>query len=342
MRRWRLRSGGALVFGALCAVIVLPASAGAATLPANCAAGGATVRCTFSYNGTNGHDGSAQSFAVPDGITRVTIEAWGAQAGQTAEAMNGGHGGHARGTITVTPRETLSVRVGGQPAAGDGGFNGGGSGLLGGGGASDVRRGGDALGDRVVVAGGGGGAGFVHSFELSGGDGGGLVGGSNAIGGSTGGTQIAGGAGGGSGCLGFPTISAVDGGDGTAGTGGNGGSVRCGPFPVPPFELDSEGSGGGGGWFGGGGGGASTGCDGSCLTFVGPGGGGSGFVTASASDVVNEVSTHTGHGLVTISYLRTPPNKDACKNGGWREYVDDQGRPFASQGQCVTWTVHHH
>ena len=35
----------------------------------------------------------------------------------------------------------------------------------------------------------------------------------------------------------------------------------------------------------------------------------------------------------------TPDDADDCKQGGWRELVDDQGRPFANQGSCVAWVV---
>lgn len=37
----------------------------------------------------------------------------------------------------------------------------------------------------------------------------------------------------------------------------------------------------------------------------------------------------------------TPRTKDDCKNGGWRQLADGAGRPFANQGQCVSWAVHH-
>ena len=32
-----------------------------------------------------------------------------------------------------------------------------------------------------------------------------------------------------------------------------------------------------------------------------------------------------------------PTNKDQCKNGGWQNLADDQGEPFANQGQCVSF-----
>jgi hypothetical protein len=37
----------------------------------------------------------------------------------------------------------------------------------------------------------------------------------------------------------------------------------------------------------------------------------------------------------------SPPMKDSCTNGGWRDYVDDEGRPFRNLGQCVGWVVSH-
>ena len=137
------------------------------------------------------YTGSAQSFKVPLGITRVTIKAAGAQGGYSdgSGGLGGGLGGSVTATIPVTPgQEVLTVLVGGignnpyEPYGPGGGFNGGGSGGCGcgnygfggpGGGASDVRRGGSALANRVIVAGGGGGGAYEG---VGGGDGGGLVG----------------------------------------------------------------------------------------------------------------------------------------------------------------------
>jgi hypothetical protein len=36
-----------------------------------------------------------------------------------------------------------------------------------------------------------------------------------------------------------------------------------------------------------------------------------------------------------ISFAATPPSKAACKGGGWRQYVDGDGRPLRNQGQCI-------
>lgn len=43
----------------------------------------------------------------------------------------------------------------------------------------------------------------------------------------------------------------------------------------------------------------------------------------------------------TVTANVTPPSTDACKQDGWRSFVDDHGRAFPNQGQCVSWAVHH-
>jgi hypothetical protein len=208
--------------------------------------------------------GAPQSFIVPDGITSVTVDAVGAASHGNVWGDIGSVGGRAQGTLTVTPGETLNLYVGGAGGgAGDGigGWNGGGNAATGwlaaGGGASDIRQGGTAIADRVIVAGGAGGP-AVGSFpnEISGGVGGGLIGGSDGLGRTTGGTQSAGG------------ISGADGGtNGSLGLGGNGGN--------PDPEL---GPGGGGGYYGGGAGGFISG-----LNSNASGGGGSSLIPAGGS-----------------------------------------------------------
>jgi hypothetical protein len=32
--------------------------------------------------------------------------------------------------------------------------------------------------------------------------------------------------------------------------------------------------------------------------------------------------------------------KDQCKDGGWRDFTDDEGHPFANQGECVAFVKH--
>lgn len=203
---------------------------------------------TFAYTG------AVQTYTVPSGVNKITVECWGAE-GATGSVATG-KGGYAKADLEVTPGETLDVYVGGKPTGGNGGYNGGGStpGGYGGGGATDVRQGGTALANRVIVAAGGGGPGAGGSAG-SGGAGGGYYGtsGGNALntGGYNGGggSQTAGGNGGAGGGV-----------AGSLGAGGGGGD---------------QGGGGGGGYYGGGGGGdAGASYDGS------GGGGGSSFIMA--------------------------------------------------------------
>jgi len=302
------------------AAVVLASSipeAGAVPTVSPCPApviSGTTATVTCSYNGTNGTDGSAQSWTVPSGVTHATFDVYGAQGGSSS----GGLGGEATGTFTVNPGSTYQVEVGGQPSGGAAGYNGGGSaGTLGsatgGGGASDIRDGAYALADRIAVAGGGGG-----STYGSGGDGGGANGGINAscqnfpCGG--GGTSSAGGpAGSGGACdpnyLVSSTVTAPT--SGGSGLGGNGGSRSCtyqnlvnGTTPT----FDEGGGGGGGGWFGGGGGDVLIG--GLVEVTAGfPGGGGSGNIDVSATSPNFNTGVQSGNGKVVITYT-VPTDND--------------------------------
>ena len=144
-----------------------------------------------------GYTGSFQRFVVPENITNLIIDCYGAQGGIGKKFSNSyaGLGGYISSQITVTPGQILYVYVGGQGQFETlGGYNGGGHARLGGGidscdtsggGASDVRLFLHDISSRLVVAGGGGGAGTLST----GGAGGGIMGGS--------GTGIFGGRGGG-------------------------------------------------------------------------------------------------------------------------------------------------
>src|SRR5713226_3052048 len=66
-----------------------------------------TLSVLFSYNGSNGSDGSVQNWVVPTGVTHVTIAATGA-AGAPGTSSSG-IGGRATAAFTVTPGETLRV-----------------------------------------------------------------------------------------------------------------------------------------------------------------------------------------------------------------------------------------
>jgi len=148
-----------------------------------------SVVYTFTYNGTNGLDGSSQSQLLPAGTFK--IECWGAEGGVgtngATECSPGGLGGYATGEVSLAAPTTVYVFVGGFPVSTvdpRGGWNGGGWVINrfdrvggGGGGGSDVRIGGTGYDDRVVVGGGGGGgAAEPGVFNSNGGYGGGLVG----------------------------------------------------------------------------------------------------------------------------------------------------------------------
>lgn len=222
---------------------------------------------TFNYTG------NSQTWQVPSDITLIQLECWGAQAAGNTNGL----GGYAKGNLTVTPAQNLTIYVGGQSTSqATGGYNGGGNGgTIGssGGGSSDVRANGTALTNRVIVCGGGGGAGFNG---VTGGDGGGSSGATGGIYNSDsataggGGTQSAGGNGG----LYFQYVGSA----GSLGAGGNGDTAYGG-----------YGGGGGGGYYGGGGGG------------VGGGGGGSSYI----GGVIGGITTaglRTGNGQVKITY----------------------------------------
>ena len=118
------------------------------------------------------------TYTVPEGVSELTLQVWGAQGGNYSSTYQGGKGGYAAGTLAVTPGDVLHVYVGGQPSsyttnnagyAIPGGYNGGGNGRMtswsgtytyaqGGGGATDIRLNGTSLYDRIIVAGGGSGA----------------------------------------------------------------------------------------------------------------------------------------------------------------------------------------
>jgi len=139
------------------------------------------VEQTFNFTG------GQQSFVVPNGVTSIHIQAWGAEGATVIPEAPAGLGGFAEGDLAVTPGQTLEIFVGGQGTAisesfGGGGFNGGGDANSvspsvirgGGGGASDVRVDGISLNNRVIVAAGDGGA--CSTQNNPGGNGGGLTG----------------------------------------------------------------------------------------------------------------------------------------------------------------------
>ncbi len=123
----------------------------ATTVLAPTAAGAAPFEESFSFTGTT------VEWTVPEGVTEITVEAFGAQGGdsaaagfdddsgiETIEAGTGGLGGSTTATIAVTPGETLSLAVGGR----------------GGDGSATVVDGDDAAPAEVLATGTPGAAGF--------------------------------------------------------------------------------------------------------------------------------------------------------------------------------------
>ena len=222
----------------------------------------------FSYTG------AAQTYTVPDGITEVLLEVWGAEGGTSTAA--GGKGGYSSGTLPVTSSDVLHIYVGGMGGGfssnqNTGGFNGGGGSGYGssgnltgtGGGATDIRVNGNTLYSRVIVAGGGGGGGGDSGNAAAvGGAGGGNSGvnGTHTNGnvGSASQSTTCGGSAGTQSSYGYGSTRSA-GTQGAFGVGGIG------------YPVSSSSGGGGGGWYGGGGG--------DC----GGGGGGSGYVYTAAT-----------------------------------------------------------
>ncbi|MBX3223373.1 MAG: hypothetical protein KF795_22870 [Labilithrix sp.] len=254
---------------------------------------GAGRYCTFGAceRGTLfSHTGARQTFRVPSGITRLTVEAIGGAGGSLGIMSFGGAGGIVKASLVVSPGENLTISVGGggeqsgNICYGSGGWNGGGdSGRgngrsgCGGGGGSDVRRGGTGIGQRVLVAGGGGGGGAQSGI---GGAGGGASGGRGegpgGIVAGGGGTQASGG---------YPNYATqacqapctttVSPEFGIAGVGGDGASTTLG-----------GGGGAGGGYYGGAGG----------QDISSGGGGGSGWAISTATNVTSVRGTGQGRG----------------------------------------------
>ena len=247
----------------------------------------------FSYTGGN------QNFTVPQGITSIKVEVWGAKgAGGTPGGWNhgaaGGDGGYTRGLVPVTPGESLIIKVGEMGYVNQGagyGYGGGASGTnnnvdnrygSGGGGMSAIFRGGTPL----LIAGGGGGGGSSRAWN----------------------DNIGGGGGGLSGAFGLSPYTICYGGSGGTQTGVGAGT--CGGQSGTQYQgghsgTNSYGGGGGGGWWGGSGGGYNE------PNTMGGGGGGSGYIHSTIVGGVSQtgasgggggISSQGAHGTVIITY----------------------------------------
>jgi hypothetical protein len=253
---------------------------------------------TFNYSG------GVVTYQLPSCVTKITVEAYGAEGGRNqVNDRIGGKGAKMKGEFTVQAGSQLRIVVGGQGQPGWNNPYGAGSG----GGASAVSITGSSV--PLIVAGGGGGAGGRQGTYHNGGDGltsqngdipypnGSSAGGTGGNGGNGGiGHQHCGAAGAGWYTDGYSNLSEASAGKALSGSamGGQAG----------PYYGAQGGFGGGGGSniAGGGGGGYSGGAGGDQLSGwieFGGGGGGS-FNSGSNQDNVGGV--RTGDGLVIISW----------------------------------------
>jgi hypothetical protein len=254
--------------------------------------GAVIMERTYSYTG------AVQSLTIPAGVSKVTIEAWGAQGGNCG-VSSGGYGTDMKGDFSVLSGDVLTIYTGGQGNSNTWG--------PGGGGGSGVIKGGLP----IIVAGGGGGASYNGNSgkNASTGTSGVNSSGAGGIGGYGGnrGTydpdpSDCGYGSGGGGYLGNGSVSTSGGGYSPAngGTGGTGGGCISSNFGGWGFGGGGSGAyaGGGGGGYSGGGGGQYRNTSESGLR---QGGGGGSYNTGI--NTTNTVGARSGNGLVTITYI---------------------------------------
>lgn len=285
--QWQLPPGSAFISGQNTAAVKLKVGAGGELSVVAFNDHGQSRQCKVQLSvsaksQTFNYSGAMQTFTVPAGVTRLRIEAHGAQGGS-----DGGRGARMRGDVTVTPGEQLKVLVGGQGTAVS-------QYQSGGGGGSFVTR---LNNSPLVIAGGGGGRSrpfnhnAMHATTTQ-----------NGLGAveqypqyqrstGAGGSSGAGGQGNGAG--------------GGAGLNSNGSRSRHGQIAqafVNGARATGYGGFGGGGpqsQYGGGGGGGYSGGGGSTYYYSVGGGGGSYNVGTEQS---NTGASRNGHGMVVIQY----------------------------------------
>ena len=311
---------------------------------------------TFNYNGTDGTDGSVQTFTAP--VTgNYNLQVWGASGGNSSSGYLGGNGGYSKGTISLNNGDVLYIHVGGKGLDGVsgntsqvGGYNGGGKssgsssnryGIGGsGGGATHIAKVDGLLStlststsNILLVAGAGGGAANYKGYI--GGAGGGTTG-TTGIGYSTSrqataGSQTAGGA---------PGNNATD---ETIGSFGKGGDAYSGSFSVYTFS-----GGGGAGFYGGGGGLGRSGPNSSYSRYTSGGGGGSGYINTSLTNALTLDGTkstiptvdgtttetgHTGNGAAVISYDIT--REETIEPMEINSILDSSSKTVSSDGSII-------
>lgn len=285
-----------------CGLHQLPSAASAPSISQS-----SVAPASYANHKTYRYVGKEQSFRVPANVRNIYIIAIGGRGGGATASF----GSRVSAVLPVSGGEVLQIRVGGNGAQTDGGYNGGGKGGFygfsndkhngyGGGGATDIREYGGLLADRILVAGGGGGQGGLDDYKGSpeygvGGKGGNLVGGIGAAGypaykttecaqypacGGRGGSQRSAGAGGLGGEGNY--CNGATGRKGSLGTGGNGAKMRA---SSDSGECGGLGGGGGAGYYGGGGGGGGASDGSNNAGGGGGGGGGSSYVERRATNV---------------------------------------------------------
>jgi hypothetical protein len=228
--------------------------------------------------------GAVQTWSVPTGVTKITVDLAGGQGG--ASYGGGGVGAELTGTLSVTPGSTLNIVVGGYGSNGREYSLG-----AGGGGGSFIYTTADTSG--ILAAAGGGGGQASNDFATSGSTGtSGLPGKNGGAGGTNGSGGVAGTAGGGGGLLTDGTSNSGGGGRSLANGAAGGSGSSAGAFGGGGGTSDPAGGGGGG--YSGGGGGAYTGPNGG-------GGGGGSFFGGSLASAGNYGGG--GPGFVKISYV---------------------------------------
>lgn len=310
---------------------------------------------TYNYNGTDGTDGSVQTFTAP--VTgNYNLQVWGASGGNSSSGYLGGDVGYSKGTISLNKDDVLYIYVGGKGLNGVsgntsqvGGYNGGGKssgsssisyGIGGsGGGATHIAKVDGLLStlststsNILLVAGAGGGAADYRGYI--GGAGGGTTGttgiGYNASRQATAGSQTTGGA---------PGYNATTEMTGSFGKGGDAYSVS---------SRHTFSGGGGAGFYGGGGGSGRSGTNSSYSRYTSGGGGGSGYIDTSLSnastldgtqstiptvDGTGTETGHTGNGAAVIDYDIT--REETIEPMEINSILDSSSKTVSSDGSII-------
>ena len=298
---------------------------------------------TFNYNGTNGSNGSGQTFTAPCN-GEYKLEVWGAQGGggiKDSDNYTGGYGAYSVGEVNLPVQSSLKINVGGNGVCGNsttttnniGGYNGGGDApadaghiTCSGGGATHIATvsgllknlssykntgGNNNSNEILIVAGGGGGASWARVGDIgTGGSGGGKIGSNgvtNALTSSytTGGTQSE------SGCYYTNNTPYNESCNGSFGLGAK----------LYNYQGTYHGGAGGGGYYGGG---ATT------YDYSAGGGGGSGYIGSSRLLSSNGITKHmTCYNCESSNNIDTKTVTNTCHNSNPTVDCSKEGNGYA-------------